>query len=316
MLFLIIIAAALVLCLLISFILYLVAYRSPLGRQNEDLAVNETPQMQVFHEKITGMIHSLAARPFERVYIQSFDGLKLAGRYYHQKDGAPLDICFHGYRGTPCRDFSGGAAAYMDAGHNVLMIEERAHCASAGHTITFGVKERYDCLSWARYAVERFGPDVRIILSGISMGAATVLMASALDLPANVRGIIADCPFSSPRAIIRKVSADLKIPPALSWPFLYLAARLFGRFDPNAADATQAVQKAKVPILLIHGEDDRFVPVEMSRQIAAAAPERITLHTFPEAGHGISFLLDEERYIKLAMQFHKDCLSGPENSLS
>ncbi len=62
-------------------------------------------------------------------------------------------------------------------GHNVLMIEERAHLESEGHTITFGIKERYDALDWIRYALQRFGEDTRIILVGISMGAATVLMA-------------------------------------------------------------------------------------------------------------------------------------------
>ena len=308
--FLFVFAAAAVLILLISYVVYRIAFYSPNSRQNDDLNIMDTPQMAVYHDRSVEMIRIFAARPFERVWITSFDGLKLAGRYYHQHDGAPLDICFHGYRGTPCRDFSGGSAIYFNEGHNLLMIEERAHCASEGHTITFGVNERYDCLAWTKYAVERFGPDVRIILNGISMGAATVLMASALDLPANVKGIVADCPFSAPKAIIRKVCTDMKLPPALAWPFLYIGARLFGRFDPNAADAVEAVQHAKVPILLIHGEADLFVPIEMSRQIAAAAPERITLHTFPDAGHGISFLLDKDRYVRLVQEFQKDCLSG------
>ena len=310
MLYLIIVLAIAVLVLLISFITYRIALYSPVGNQNDDFAIMETPQMEVYKEQSLEMIRIFQERPFERVYIQSFDGLRLAGRYYHQQDGAPLDICFHGYRGTPIRDFSGGSTIYFSAGHNLLMIEERAHCASEGHTITFGVKERYDCLAWTQYAVERFGPDVQIIINGISMGAGTILMASALDLPANVRGIVADCPFTSPKAIICKVCADMKIPPSLAWPFISLGARLYGRFDPNAADAIEAVRSAKVPILLIHGEADRLVPIEMSYAIAKAAPDRVSLHTFPDAGHGISFLLDEERYIHLVHDFINNCLSG------
>ena len=316
MLFLILCAAAAALLLLISYIVYRIAFYSPNGHQNDDFNIMDTPQMDVFREKSLEMIRVAHDRPFERVYITSFDGLRLAGRYYHQKDGAPLSICFHGYRGTPCRDFSGGSTAYLEEGHNLLMIEERAHCESQGHTITFGVKERYDCLAWTHYAVERFGSDVPIFLNGISMGAGTVLMASALDLPSQVLGIIADCPFSSPKAIICKVAADMKFPPKLAWPFLYVGARLFGRFDPNAADASEAVQHAKVPILMIHGEADYFVPIEMSYAIAAAAPERVALHTFPGAGHGLSFLVDKERYLDLVHRFHADCLARAADSAS
>ena len=89
-----------------------------------------------------------------------------------------------------------------------------------------------------------------------------------------------------------------------------MAAVLFGHFRLGKLTAADGAAASKVPILLIHGEADLFVPIEMSRQIAAAAPERITLHTFPDAGHGISFLLDKDRYVRLVQEFQKDCLSG------
>ena len=269
--------------------------------------------MDALRDTILEMIRGLNEIPYERVYISSEDGLRLAGRYYHQRDGAPLAICFHGWRGTPSRDFSGGTQLYLSEGFNLLMAEERAQCGSEGHTITFGVMERRDCLLWVRYAVERFGPETRILLAGISMGAATVLMASALDLPENVRGIIADCPYTTPEAIIRKVCGDVKVPAGLAWPFLRLGARLFGGFDVTdpGADAEAAVKKARVPILLIHGEEDRFVPWEMSRDIAAANPEAVEFHSFPGAGHGLSYLIDEPRYAEIARTFCRRAI-GPE----
>ena len=275
---------------------YLFAYYSPNRTQNDDYAIAHTPQMDPLREEITEMIRALNAIGYEPVCITSPDGLKLRGRYYRGKDGAPVVIAFHGYRGTPSRDFSGGTQFYLGEGCHLLMIEERAHKSSEGHTITFGVKERFDCLKWIDYAVRRFGPDTPILLAGISMGAATVLMASEFDLPANVKGILADAPFTSPKAIIRKVCGDVHVPAELAYPFLWLGAKLFGGFGLTDADAAEAVKHTKVPILLIHGEDDRFVPCDMGREIAAANPAMVELHTFPDAGHGLSFLVDRPRY--------------------
>lgn len=287
----------------VAYAVYRMAFYSPSKTQNDDLHLMPGEQMDALRDTAISMIKIQAARPFETVSIRSRDGLTLCGRYFHQRDGAPLGICFHGYRGTPNRDFSGGTSLYRDAGFNLLMVEQRAHCRSEGHTITFGVMERYDCLDWVTYAVSRFGPDVPIVLAGISMGAATVLMASALPLPENVCGIVADAPYTSPRAIIRKVCGDLRVPPDLAFPFLRLGARLYGGFDVTQGDAAEAVTHSKVPILLIHGEDDRFVPCAMSRAIAAAAPETVELHTFPGAGHGLSYLVDRPRYERIVRAF-------------
>ena len=300
-LLILLIAAAAV--LVIAGAVYRIAFYSPNRTQNDDYAIAHTAQMDPLREPITEMIRTLNEIPFERVSVTSDDGLKLLGRYYHGNDGAPVVIGFHGYRGTPSRDFSGGTQLYLGEGFHLLMIEERAHCGSEGRTITFGVKERYDCLTWVDYAVKRFGPDTPILLAGISMGAATVLMASSLPLPDSVKGILADAPFTSPKAIIRKVCGDVHVPAGLAWPFLWLAARLFGGFDPLAADAAEAVKQARVPILLIHGEDDRFVPCDMGRAIAAANPSMVELHTFPDAGHGLSFLVDRPRYERIVREF-------------
>ena len=290
--------------LLTSYICYRIAFYSPRGRQNDDLNIIRSPQMDVYHDQIREMIETLLARPYEGVTTDSHDGLKLFAKYYHQSDDAPLAICFHGYRGTSARDFSGGSAMYLDAGMNLLMVDERACCRSEGHTITFGIEERYDVLSWIRYAIDRFGQEKKILLGGISMGAGTVLMASQMDLPPQVKGIIADCPFTTPEAIIRKVIRDLRLPDKVAWPFVKLGARIYGHLDLDRwANAAEAVKETKIPILLVHGEDDRFVPCDMSREIAAANPEMVELITFPGAGHGLSYLVDPERYTKAVQSF-------------
>lgn len=306
-------AAVAAIILLVSYIVFRIAFRSPNGTQNDDYHLYDTPQMEPLKETVTEMIRSVNAMPFERVQVTSHDGLRLSGRYYHHGDGCPLAILIHGYRGTPSRDFAGGAQAYFAEGFNLLMIEERSCCGSEGHVITFGVRERLDCLTWIDYARRRFGDEVRILLCGISMGASTVIMASGIKLPDNVKGIIADCPFTSPRQIICKVCADMKIPARIAWPFIRLGARIYGRFDPDSADAAEAVRHTPVPILLIHGEDDRFVPCDMGRRIAAANPDKVELHTFPGAGHGLSFLIDQPRYERITRAFLDRVMADANN---
>jgi pimeloyl-ACP methyl ester carboxylesterase len=192
-------------------------------------------------------------------------------------------------------------------GHNTLVVWQRSAGESDGQTITFGIQERRDCVAWARYAANRFGEDIPMVLAGVSMGAATVMMASELDLPDNVIGIVADCGYSSPREIICKVSRDVRIPGWLSYPFIMLGALVFGRFRLWQRGAIDAVRGAKVPILLIHGEDDRYVPCDMSRDMKKAAGQKAVLETFPGAAHGISYVTDPQRYEKIVSDFLNRC---------
>jgi fermentation-respiration switch protein FrsA (DUF1100 family) len=190
-----------------------------------------------------------------------------------------------------------------ELGHNTLLVDQRAHGKSGGKSITFGIKERYDCLDWINYVSDRFGPDTKIILSGLSMGGATVLMASELDLPKNVVGIMADCPYSSPKEIIKQECKKMKLPPNIAYPFVRLGAIIFGKFDPSASTAKDAVSKAKIPILIIHGENDDFVPCSMSRDIYNACVSDKTLVTIPKASHGISYIIDRPLYEKNVSEF-------------
>jgi len=253
-------------------------------------------------DKMRELMSEYEKRPAERIEIKSRDGLTLRASYYHSAKDAPLQILCHGYKGSAVRDLCGGSKLAAESGHSYIAIDQRANGESDGHSISFGIKEREDLLCWIEYANRRFGEDTPIILSGVSMGAATVLMASELPLPANVKAIVADCPYSSPYAIIRKVCLDMKLPPAPLMPFIRLVARLFGGFELLSCSAAEAVKHAKVPILIMHGEDDLFVPCEMSREIAANNPS-IRLETFPGAGHGLSYLVDSERYSAILNDF-------------
>lgn len=291
--------------LIISRFCYRLAFYSMNEKEQDIYTIPPGKQYEAVADRILELIHEVDQLSYELISITARDGIHLVGRYYHFKDGAPVQILFHGYRGNGRREFSGNNRIAAKLGFNVIVVDERAHGKSGGHTITFGIKERYDCLDWANYASERFGPDTPIILTGVSMGAATVLMASSLPLPGSVKAVIADCPYSSPKAIIQKVSADVRLPPRLSYPFVVLGALLFGKFKLWQSSPLEAVRRTRIPILLFHGEDDRFVPCEMSESIYAACRGPAELVIVPGAGHALSYFLDTELYEKTVGSFLK-----------
>lgn len=289
------------------FLSSLYTYRTVFYSPPEQRSSIDTPlkgsQYKAVAEDIFRISHIMAKIPCEDVSIMSFDGCMLFGRYYHVRDGAPLEILFHGYRSCAFRDCCGGHALSRKMGFNALVVDQRAHGSSGGTTISFGIREHRDCLCWVQYANERFGSQTPIILSGLSMGAATVLMATALPLPENVSCVIADSPYSAPSAIIEKVCKDRHYPVHLCMPFIHLGAWIYGSFRLNGCTAKEAVRSAKVPILLIHGEDDRLVPCSMSHEIASASASPAVVHTFPLAGHGLSYMIDPVRYEKVVYDF-------------
>lgn len=296
-------AGIIAIILLISLYTYKVAFYSPLDQRNTLDDPLQGEQYEAVSEHIFRISHIMERIPCEEVTITSFDGCRLFGRYYHVRDGAPLEILFHGYRSCAFRDCSGGHALSRKMGFNALVVDQRAHGRSDGTTISFGIKEHRDCQCWIEYANERFGEETPIILSGLSMGAATVLMATGLQLPDNVTCVLADSPYSTPGAIIEKVCEDLHYPVLLCRPFIHLGAWLYGHFKLNSCTAKDAVSRAKVPILLIHGEDDRLVPCSMSSEIAAWSASPVTVHTFPDAGHGLSYMTDPIRYEQVVYDF-------------
>ncbi len=283
---------------------YRTAFRSPRRGQNEILRLPEGEQYAQREDELLGLVRKLAAEPFRWVTVLSEDGLRLWGKLYMRGGrDAPVDLCFHGYRATGVRDFGGGGMFLLEQGHNVLLVDQRAQGRSQGHAMTFGVMERRDCLSWLRFI--RSVPELQgpVTLYGVSMGAATVLLASALDLGEQVKCVVADSPYSTPEAILKKVSRDMGLPPGPAAALLKGGAAVFGGFRFTGVSCVEAARRSRVPILLIHGEEDRFVPCAMSREIAAAAPEKVTLLTFPGAGHGLSFTADPERYKQAVTDF-------------
>lgn len=249
----------------------------------------------------------LAALEGEEVTVTAFDGLRLVGHWFPQEQAKRIVIAVHGWRTSWHRDFGMVSDFLRESGCAVLYIEQRGQGSSDGEEMSFGGAERYDCLSWANWVYDNISKTLPVYLYGISMGASSVMMASSLALPENVRGIIADCGFTSPDEIWAYVAKEkLHV---LYAPRKIIARRLFeGRNPANRYDASaeEALASSKVPVLFIHGTADRFVPVEMTYRnyLACAAPKRLLI--VPGAAHAKSYLTDPQSYQTALESFWRD----------
>jgi len=245
-----------------------------------------------------------AREDIEEIHIKSYDNLDLCGYLIYTPMHKGTVIFFHGFQSNPINDFVCNLQMYIDRGYNILLVDQRAHGNSEGKYITFGIKERFDCVSWCEYISRRFGINKEIALIGISMGASTVLMASGEKLPENVRKIAADCGFTSPKEIITHVGKTrFHLPSILFLPMMELFARAFAGFSFDEYSTYEALEKTKIPILFIHGKEDRYVPPYMSQNGYNVCASKKKIAFFDGARHGLSFFVDKEKYLQLLYEF-------------
>lgn len=229
--------------------------------------------------------------PGELLVIEA-NGEELCARRFAQENPRGRIVLFHGYRSMGETDFAPVMDFYYNQGYELVLIDQRAHGKSSGLWIGFGVPERYDCLSWLRYLNATYGA-LPTFLSGVSMGCTTVLMSLGLELPANVRGVIADCGFTSPKEIISIVLRRRHLPPLLLTPPLSLFSRLFAGYFFGEYSTLQALaENTRIPVLFLHGTDDRLVPPEMTRRNFEACRSEKELLMVEGAGHGTAYLQD------------------------
>ena len=282
-------------------------FRTACQRRVEPDWLDEIALQNTTYEKFTEHIQAakkwLDTHTAVDVWTESHDKLKLHAQWIPADDPKGTVILAHGYRSTKLLDFGMILELYHNLGVNLLLIDQRSHGHSEGKYITFGVLESRDMQKWVKFHNERFGSHP-VILSGLSMGASTVLYLADRALPKNVKGIIADCGFTSPKEIIGKVFRDTVHIGA--GPFLW-AADLFSRvlagFSLYERDTRKSLRNGRLPVLLIHGKEDDFVPCEMTEQAYAACTSEKELFLVEEAGHGISYLFDTPGYRKRVMDF-------------
>lgn len=242
-----------------------------------------------------------------QVEITGRDGVKLVGHWHRTKNPKRVIIAMHGWRSSWTNDFGLISEFWHDNDCNVLYAEQRGQGNSGGEYMGFGLLERYDCLEWIKWVNEETGGGLPIYLGGVSMGATTVLMTAGLELPDNVKGIVADCGFTSPNAIWKHVVQN-----NLHMPYgIYSATASdickkkiqIGSKDYSTVDA---MKHCTVPVLFIHGTDDHFVPVEMTYENykACVAPKKLLI--VPGAEHAMSYLVDNKVYEEAIQSFWEE----------
>ncbi len=274
-------------------------------RAEDDYDLPPGEEYEPFYPQMIEWTKRARATPHRRVEITTFDGLTLRGRYYEFSPDAPIEIMMHGYHGNFERDLSGGIFRALNIGHSVLVYDHRGSGGSDGNTLTFGINESRDCRRWIDFVLREINPDAKIILSGVSMGAATAMITSGYDdLPENIVGIVADCGYTSAKDIIKKVIRDMKLPPDILYPFVKLGARIYGGFDLDEFSPIEQVKKSKIPTIFVHGDKDFFVPLDMTvANYEASNAAKKELYIVEGAAHGLAYVVDGDRYLEKLAEF-------------
>lgn len=249
------------------------------------------------------------SQPLERLEQLSFDGLRLVGHLLRAREpSSKLAFVIHGHL---CVSGEMGfiARMYHKRGYNVFIADQRAHGKSEGEYIGMGVPESRDMLAWLPTVTQELGGEVETVLHGISMGAATVmLMAGDSSLPENVKCAVEDCGYADAFGAISNVANK-----RLSWlPFQHaniptriasLINKLKFGFGFRDESALEAVKRARVPIMFIHGDADPTVPFDMVHKLYEACSSEKELETFRGAAHGVSYFTAKARYESSVFRF-------------
>ncbi len=275
----------------------------------------DAQKMQEYAEKMAPVGEWMKQQPIEEINIHARDGITLHAFYIPaETPSKKLVLLHHGFT-SKAQDNSTHAMYFHETGYEVLLLDLRAHGLSGGKYVGFGILDRFDTLEWLKYIHKRFGEDISIVLHGTSMGATTVLMALGLpEIQQSVSAVIADCAFTSPADIFAHVmKKNYHIPtpgPVIALTGMYTKPLAGYRFSDYST--LNALKNNHVPVLFIHGKEDKFVPVWMSEENYKACSSMKKLLFVENAGHGSSVFENTELYEKTEREFLSEvfCLNG------
>ncbi len=269
--------------------------------------IKQSDEMQEFKQRVSVAAGALKSSKSKQVEIVSHDGLQLIGHWSECEEPKRIIIAMHGWRSSWANDFGMIADFWKANNCNVLYVEQRGQNNSAGDYMGFGMLERYDCLDWIKWVNEQNADRLPIYLAGVSMGAATVLMTTELELPETVHGVIADCGFTSPHAIWKHVvENNLHMPYGIHEKAVNNYCKRKIRCGAKDVSAVNAMKKCNIPVLFVHGTDDKLVPVEMTYENYKACKAAKRLLIVPGAEHAMSYFMNREGYEKELKEFWHD----------
>lgn len=238
----------------------------------------------------------------KKLSILNSDNKYLHALFYENDSDVFIIFC-HGFTGDPNTD-NVFAKRYYEMGYNLIMPYSRAHGISEHEYCTMGWLERLDIVDWTRYIAENY-PHSKIILHGVSMGSATVMMATGEALPSSVKGCIADCGYTTLwEQYENTIKATFpKIPHSLILNAANAISKLKIGFDFKDASAVEQVKKSVTPTLFIHGDKDDFVPFSMNKVLFEAASCEKQNLVVPDSPHAVSELVNPELYWSTVTEF-------------
>ena len=237
-----------------------------------------------------------ASTPQTNVSIVNSEDRNINALLYRQEnESKKYVIIVHGYRAS-VKSVSYLSKRYFEAGYNVLVPYLRAHLGSDYDYCTMGWRERFDIIDWINY-INHTERGAKIVLHGVSMGAATVMMTTGEKLPKNVICAIEDCGYTSVYdAYSYKIPKMMHLPAFPSIDIFRRAIKKRVGFDIKEASALNQVKKSKTPTLFIHGDEDSVVPVSMAKKLYSAANCEKELLITKGANHEMSALIYPDLY--------------------
>ena len=300
-------------CLITAYVSFRIVFcvsKKHREEQKEEFPIPRGKAYEPYREDMLKWMKQANSLPHTNYSIVSRDGLVLRAKYYEYSPDAPTEILLHGYRGWSFRDLCGGIDRCFRIGHNALIVDNRGAGESEGSIITFGAKERLDCIDWINLTIKNINPNTKLILTGVSMGAATVLSLSCEDLPENVVGVLADCGYTCAKDIIKKVMRELGLPDWLFYPLTRLGALIYGGFDIEKNTPIEAMKTCRLPVIFFHGDEDSLVPHFMSQKnFDACVSSQKRLVTIKGANHCLCFPSEQEQYISELRDFFRPITS-------
>lgn len=305
-------ACATIIIALLYVLVSLISFNMLFKKSNKPTEMNaKNPFISLMGEDASDYIDFVKSKkpyflslPLEKVEVNTDDGLTLRGLFLKASiDSKRTIICIHEYRSTPEFDFSAITPFLQKAGFNILFVNNRAHGISGGKYVGFGVKDHLDVLKWIE-AANNLVPGCDVYLYGVSMGGATVMMSTALDLPSNVKCAIEDSGYTSVFEIFSyQIRQLFNLRP---FPIVYLMesfCKLAAKYNFRKITSLSSVSKSTIPILFIHGENDLFVPTFMGEacfESCTAAKDKLFVEG---AGHAQSYFKCPELYEEAFLAF-------------
>ncbi len=232
--------------------------------------------------------------PKEEISIKSYDNLKLKGYFIPSidKKSEKIAIVMHGYqsKGT---DMIIIAKMYSDMGFKVVLPDLRGHGKSEGKFTSMGHYEKYDLKRWFNFCLTSYGATDKILIHGVSMGAAMAIMLTALDIPKNLKFMVLDSGYTRFKGTLRHTFRSKYL--SIFLPGLSLITYFQHRYFLSQLRPIKAMRKNEVPFLIIHGEKDQLVPLKMAKDLLKAAKtDRKELLIVKDARHALGYKVDKE----------------------